>query len=192
MLLRSSGRRTWVACSTPHSAVTWTSGNTVPTPGMGVMPELENEPPAFGRVLDDPRTAFVVLSPSPSARHHAFPQRFLEMLSRTSARLARPFPASRGRSPRCRRQFVTVPPDPRDLSPASSIPETTHPAKSRVRFLTHNRSRAPALSLGKVGELQNRLRRCVLGRRSSDYSCRVVCQTLPNLLEHFVRCRGRK
>ena len=48
MLLRSSGRRTWAACSTPHSAVTWTSGNTVPTPGIGVMPELENEPPAFG------------------------------------------------------------------------------------------------------------------------------------------------
>src|SRR5215471_10597479 len=113
------------------------------------------------RVLDDPRTAFVVLSPSPSARRHAFPQRFLEMLSHTSARLARPFPASRGRSTRCRRQFVTVPPDPRDLSPAWSIPETTHPAKFHMRFLTHKRSRAPSSLFGqsrRVAESPSTLR----------------------------------
>src|SRR5207237_530714 len=133
------------------------------------------------RVLDDPRTAFVVLSPSPSARRHAFLQRFSEMLSHTSERLARPFPATRGRSPRCRRQFVTVPPDPRDLSPAWSIPETRHPAKSRMHILTHNRSRAPGSLFEqsrRVAESPSTLR---LG--ATKQWLRVVGQALPNLLE---------
>src|SRR5690348_15988068 len=66
-------------------------------------------------VQDDPRTAAVVLPPSPSAWRHAFPLRSLEMSSHTSARLAPRLPASQGRSLRCHRQVVTVPPDPRDL-----------------------------------------------------------------------------
>lgn len=56
MLLWSSGRRTWAASSTPHAAFTWTRGNTVPAPGMGTIPEFENEPLAFGNTSTGPST----------------------------------------------------------------------------------------------------------------------------------------
>src|SRR5258708_21139159 len=56
MLLQSSGRRTWSASSTPHASVTWTFGNTVPAPGIGVIPDLENEPPALGNTTTERST----------------------------------------------------------------------------------------------------------------------------------------
>src|SRR5256886_13159777 len=66
------------------------------------------------------------------------------------------------------------------ISPAWSSPETTHPAKPRMRFLTHNRSRAPGSLFGqsrRVAESPSTLRLRATKQRSEERRVGKECRS---------------